>query len=112
MEPFGIAFIVKLVNRIELFPRGIYCSGLCIALAFRSEDLLEDISVVLVLRVRSLLLGTLNFQGKSGRLNNEFVICHVGFIENKEMRIENNGPHFPSMIEHILNNKMTVNFSW
>ena len=36
-------------------------------------------SAVLVLRVRRLLLGTLNFHGKSGGLNNEFVICPVGF---------------------------------
>ena len=36
-------------------------------------------SVGPVLRVRRLLLETLNFQGKSGRLNIEFVICHVGF---------------------------------
>ena len=36
-------------------------------------------SVVLVLRVRRLLLDTLNFQGKSGGLNNGFVICLAGF---------------------------------
>ena len=36
-------------------------------------------SVGFVLRVRRLLLDTLNFQGKSGGVNIEFVICHVGF---------------------------------
>ena len=35
-------------------------------------------SVVHLLRVRRVLLGTLNFQGKSGGLIIEFVICHVG----------------------------------
>ena len=63
--------------------------------------------MVLVLCVPRLLLETFNFQGKSGGLNIEFVICHVGFYRNtnKVMGIEANGPHFPSMIEHILNNK-------
>ena len=36
-------------------------------------------SVGLVLRVRRLLLETLNFQGKSVGPIIEFVICHVGF---------------------------------
>ncbi|KAF0139435.1 MAG: hypothetical protein FD143_3562 [Ignavibacteria bacterium] len=36
-------------------------------------------SVVLLFPVRSRWLETLNFHGKSGRLNIEFVICHVGF---------------------------------
>ena len=40
-------------------------------------------SVVLVLRVRRLLLDTLNFQGKSGGLNIEFVICLVGFYREQ-----------------------------
>ena len=36
-------------------------------------------SALLVLRVRRLFLGTLNFQEKSGGLNKEFVISQVGF---------------------------------
>ena len=36
-------------------------------------------SVDLVLRVHRILFDTLNFRGKSGGLNIEFVICHVGF---------------------------------
>ena len=61
-------------------------------------------SVGLVLRVRRLLLETWNFEGKSGGLNIEFVLCHVDFMENYVRCIEANGPHFTSMIEHILNN--------
>ena len=68
---------------MEFVPLGIYCSRLSIALAFRGEDLLEDMCVGLVLRVRRLLLETLNFQGKSGGLNIEFVICHVGFYREQ-----------------------------
>ena len=70
---------MRLAYRIEFVPRGIYCSGLCIALAFRAEDLWEDLSVGFLLRFPRLLFETLNFQGKSGGLNIEFVICHVGF---------------------------------
>ena len=70
---------MKLANRIEFLPSGIYCSRLCIALAIWGKDELEDMSVGLLLRVRRLLLETLNFHEKSGGLNNGFVICLVGF---------------------------------
>ena len=40
-------------------------------------------SVGFALRVRRLFLDTLNFHGKSGGLNNGFVICLVGFYREQ-----------------------------
>ena len=67
----------------NFFPCGIYCSRLCIGLAFRGYDLPGDMSVGLVLRVRRLLFRNLNFKGKSGLWNNGFVFYHVGFYTER-----------------------------
>ena len=101
-ERFALHFIMKLTKRIEFVPRGIYCSRLCISLAFQGK-IYQGIWVWVLYCVVVDLWGTLNFQGKSDWLNKWFEICQAGFLDKEVMCLEANTAYFLSRREQILN---------
>ena len=73
---------MKLANRIEFFPWE-YIAQDSVLLWRVGVKINEKICVGLVLRVRILLLETLNFQEKSGGPNNGFVFSLLGFYREQ-----------------------------